>query len=70
MFNPIQDLIIFPGEVEFKRIAQCKTGRVYLLKFRNRPVRKYFYWMQEPKESLDEDLQKKVQKLSLAFLLV
>lgn len=59
----VDDLILFPGEVEFKRVAQCTTGRVYLLKFRDRPDRKYFYWMQEPKDSKDEELQKKVNDL-------
>lgn len=59
----VDDLILFPGEVEFKRVAQCTTGRVYLLKFRDRPDRKYFYWMQEPKDSRDEELQTKVNDL-------
>jgi len=58
----MQDLIIFPGEVEFKRVSQCATGRVFLLKFLDRPDRKYFYWMQEPKETKDEEFQKKVRK--------
>ena len=44
-------------------MTQCTTGRVYLLKFRDRPDRKYFYWMQEPKDSKDEELQKKVYRL-------
>lgn len=30
--------------------------------FRDRPDKKYFYWMQEPKDSKDEELQKKVCK--------
>ena len=55
----LQDLIIFPGDAEFKRVSQCKTGRVFLLKFKD-SSRKYFYWMQEPKEEKDEDFVKKV----------
>lgn len=55
-----QDFILFPGEVEFKRVNQCTTGRVFMLKFHDRPDRKYFYWMQEPKDTRDEELRKKV----------
>ena len=58
-----QDLIIFPGDAEFKRVPQCKTGRVFILKFKD-SIRKYFYWMQEPSEEKDEDLMKKVMCLS------
>ncbi len=42
------DLIIFPDDVEFKRVSQCTTGRVYLLQFKS-SSRKMFFWMQEPK---------------------
>ena len=55
-----QDLIIFPGDAELSRVGQCTTGRVYMLKFRDASSRRFFYWMQEPKESKDEDLVKKV----------
>ncbi|XP_064383107.1 proteasomal ubiquitin receptor ADRM1-like isoform X2 [Halichondria panicea] len=56
------DLIIFPGDAEFKRVSQCTTGRVFILKFKD-SARKYFYWMQEPSEDKDEDLIKKVNDI-------
>src|SRR6185503_15059619 len=55
------DLIIFPDEAEFKRVTSCKTGRVYMLKFKN-STRKNFYWLQEPREDKDEELCSKVNE--------
>lgn len=40
-----QDLIIFPDDCEFKRVPQCTTGRVYVLKFKAGSKR-LFFWMQ------------------------
>ncbi|XP_065897813.1 proteasomal ubiquitin receptor ADRM1-A-like [Dysidea avara] len=57
------DFTIFPEEAEMKRVPQCTTGRVYLLRFKNNPQRKFFYWMQEPNEAKDADLIKKVNDL-------
>jgi len=56
------DLIIFPDDIEFKRVAQCTTGRVYLLRFSS-SNRKFFFWMQEPKSDKDEELSKKVNEV-------
>merc|ERR1739846_198747 len=53
------DLIIFPDDVEFKKVPQCTTGRVFILKFKN-STRKLFFWMQEPKDDKDEEFCKKV----------
>merc|ERR1712088_1027829 len=53
------DLIIFPNDVEFKKVSQCTTGRVFILKFKN-STRKLFFWMQEPKDDKDEEFCKKV----------
>merc|ERR1719330_47682 len=53
------DLIIFPDDVEFKKVSQCTTGRVFILKFKN-STRKLFFWMQEPKDDKDEEFCKKV----------
>ena len=55
------DFIIFPDDVEFKRVPQCTTGRVYLLKFRS-STRRFFFWMQEPREDRDEELCRKVNE--------
>merc|ERR1712004_932028 len=57
--NIEDDLIIFPDDVEFKKVPQCTTGRVFLLKFKS-TTRKLFFWMQEPKSEKDEEFCKKV----------
>ncbi|UJR30753.1 hypothetical protein I4U23_018273 [Adineta vaga] len=53
------DLVIFPDEIEFKKVTQNTTGRVYILKWRSN-ARKLFFWMQEPKEDKDEEWCKKI----------
>lgn len=40
-----KDLIIFPDDCEFKRVPQCPSGRVYVLKFKAGSKR-LFFWMQ------------------------
>ncbi|CAF0800801.1 unnamed protein product [Didymodactylos carnosus] len=59
---PEDDLVIFPDEIEFKKVTQNTTGRVYILKWKN-AARKLFFWMQEPKEDKDEELCKKINDL-------
>lgn len=54
------DLIIFPDDIEFTRVTQCTTGRVFVLKFKSSRSRRMFFWMQEPKEDKDEDFCQKV----------
>merc|ERR1711990_1019994 len=58
------DLMIFPNDAEFVAVPQCTTGRVFLLKFKDIPNKKLFFWMQEPdsKKEKDEDLMKKVNE--------
>jgi len=51
-----------------KRVTQCTTGRVYLLRFKNHPKRKFFYWMQEPDEAKDADLIKKVKYQNISLM--
>lgn len=48
------DLIIFPDDCEFKKVEQCSTGRVFLLRFKS-SNRKLFFWMQEPKNDKDDE---------------
>lgn len=55
------DLIIFPDDVEFKKVVQCTTGRVFVLKFKS-SSRKCFYWMQEPKTDKDDEYCSKVNE--------
>ncbi|XP_033117411.1 proteasomal ubiquitin receptor ADRM1-like [Anneissia japonica] len=55
------DLIIFPDDCEFKRINQCTTGRVYILKFKT--GKKFFFWLQEPKTDKDEENCRKVNEM-------
>ncbi|CAH0564613.1 unnamed protein product [Brassicogethes aeneus] len=57
-----EDLIIFPDDCDFKRVPQCTTGRVYLLKFRSSD-RKYFFWIQEPKEDKDDENCRKINEI-------
>ncbi|XP_029467617.1 proteasomal ubiquitin receptor ADRM1 [Rhinatrema bivittatum] len=59
--NLEDDLIIFPDDCEFKRVPQCTTGRVYVLKFKAGSKR-LFFWMQEPKTDKDEENCRKVNE--------
>ncbi|KAG7283453.1 hypothetical protein CRUP_035246 [Coryphaenoides rupestris] len=59
--NVDDDLIIFPDDCEFKRVSQCTTGRVYVLRFKAGSKR-LFFWMQEPKTDKDEDFCRKVNE--------
>uniref|UniRef100_A0A8C9S877 ADRM1 26S proteasome ubiquitin receptor n=1 Tax=Scleropages formosus TaxID=113540 RepID=A0A8C9S877_SCLFO len=59
--NVEDDLIIFPDDCEFKRVNQCTTGRVYVLKFKA-GTKRLFFWMQEPKTDKDEEYCRKVNE--------
>lgn len=55
------DLIIFPDDVEYKKVPQCTTGRAYILKFKS-STRKFFFWMQEPKTDKDDEYCTKINE--------
>ncbi|XP_034110566.1 proteasomal ubiquitin receptor ADRM1 homolog isoform X2 [Drosophila albomicans] len=56
------DLIVFPDDFEYKRVDQCKTGRVYVLKFKT-SSRRMFFWMQEPKSDKDDEHCRRINEL-------
>lgn len=57
-----EDLILFPDDAEWKKVTQCTTGRVYLLRFKDNS-RKLFFWLQEPKTDKDKDYFERVNKV-------
>ncbi|KAA0706881.1 Proteasomal ubiquitin receptor ADRM1 [Triplophysa tibetana] len=59
--NVEDDLIIFPDDCEFKKVSQCTTGRVFVLKFKAGSKR-LFFWMQEPKTDKDEEYCRKANE--------
>ncbi|XP_030554212.1 proteasomal ubiquitin receptor ADRM1 homolog isoform X2 [Drosophila novamexicana] len=56
------DLIVFPDDFEYTRVDQCKSGRIYVLKFKS-SSRRMFFWMQEPKTDKDEEHCRRINEL-------
>ncbi|KAK0171792.1 hypothetical protein PV328_005195 [Microctonus aethiopoides] len=56
------DLIIFPDDCEFKHVTQCKTGRIYLLKFKL-SSKKFFFWLQDLKTDKDDEHCRKINEV-------
>lgn len=56
------DLILFPDDCEFKRVKECTTGRVFVLKMKS-SGRKMFFWMQESRTDKDEEYCKKINEM-------
>eukprot|EP01062_Namystynia_karyoxenos_P059358 TRINITY_DN50797_c0_g1_i1.p1 TRINITY_DN50797_c0_g1~~TRINITY_DN50797_c0_g1_i1.p1 ORF type:complete len:328 (+),score=82.23 TRINITY_DN50797_c0_g1_i1:101-985(+) len=50
---------LFQGEVAWKRVEKCTTGRVYVLDF---GARQLFFWMQEPDESHDAEYARRINE--------
>lgn len=55
-------LMIFEGQAVWEKVPQCTDGRVYVLKFKDSNVKRFF-WMQEPKDEKDEEYAKKINEL-------
>lgn len=64
------ELLIIPGDVSFKKVTSCKTGRVFALTFLSSGA-KNLYWLQDvgDDEQLDkltdkdEEIIKKIQEI-------
>lgn len=50
---PETDIVIFPGEVKFEKVAR-PGSRIFILKFANEPDRDLFFWAQEAKSEDDD----------------
>lgn len=61
-----EDQIVFPEEAVFEKVTQS-AGRVYLLRFKN-DDRKFFFWMQEPKQEQDASLCEAVNREMMEWL--
>ena len=57
------DYIVMPGEISFKKIEQCNTGRVFIVKFTN--GRRAFYWLQDLKTDNDDENINKLNDILL-----
>lgn len=55
-------MIIFPDDCEFKKVEQCKDGRVFLLRFKS-SNRRLFFWLQEPTNEKDDEHCRRVNEL-------
>lgn len=56
-----KDFILLAGDGTFKRIHECKTGRVYCFSFCSTELKLYI-WLQEP-ENKDFEIEKRVASI-------
>ncbi|KAH8306845.1 hypothetical protein KR018_007142, partial [Drosophila ironensis] len=56
------NLLAIPGTMEFRRVTECTTGRVFVLKIKE-SVRRYFFWMQDPHPQNDDGFCRRVNEL-------
>ena len=63
--NNEQQYFLFPAGATWTKVSECKDGRVFLLKFKDSEVRRFF-WMQEPTSTAakkDAEVLKRVSAL-------
>ncbi|KAG0241295.1 adhesion regulating molecule 1 [Mortierella sp. GBA43] len=56
------DLILFPGDAEFKLVPECTTGRVVVLSFKS-SAQKHFFWLQDASTAKDQTVLQQVNAL-------
>ncbi|XP_022214554.2 proteasomal ubiquitin receptor ADRM1 homolog [Drosophila obscura] len=56
------DIVAVPGIPRFRRVIQCNTGRVFVLRFANDKQR-HFFWMQEAYPERDNDFCQRFNEL-------
>lgn len=58
--NTAEDFLLIAGDVTWKKVKSCKTGRVYMLTFLSSGA-KHLFWMQNVSED-EDDLSKDTDK--------
>ena len=53
-------MIVFPEDVTFTLLPATQAKRVFLLRFKSNPARKFFFWSQEAKADNDQSICEKV----------
>ena len=60
----VDDLLVFPGDQTLDRVDTGRPeDRIYLLTFQTSATRRFFFWMQEPDASKDEERVKEFNRL-------
>ena len=60
----VDDMLVFPGDQSFEKVDTGRPNdRVYLLSFKTSASRRFFFWMQEPDATKDEERIREFNKL-------
>lgn len=55
-----EDLIVFPGDANWRRVHACRTGRMFVLGFASSDLQ-LFFWLQEPRCDADVRLAQRLR---------
>ncbi|KAI9464340.1 adhesion regulating molecule [Boletus coccyginus] len=58
-----EDLILFPGDATFEKVAQAPGGRTYVLRFESSDQKKHFFWMQDASSRRDDEFAHNLNRL-------